>query len=126
MSKKKFDEKEHLHKHRHSDGPVVMSTLDLIKLLLLNKFAFGPKEPIEDEEIEILRERRTPKNVSINHIAVVLDGQVQEVIRAENRLAALLLSDPEFIEFDLHERVSVGDYFVNGKFVKEGQDGKED
>jgi hypothetical protein len=126
MAKKKFEEKDHLHKHQHSDGPVVMSTLDLIKLLLLNKFAFGPKDPVEDEEIEVLRERKTPKNVSINHIAVILDGQVQEVIRAENRLAALLLSDPEFVEFDVHQQVMVGDYFSDGKFIKGDLDGKED
>lgn len=41
-----------------------------------------------------------PEGVSINHIAIILDGRVEEVIRCENRLAALLLSEPGFVEFN--------------------------
>lgn len=41
-----------------------------------------------------------PSGIEINHIAIVLDGTVQDVVRAQNRLAALLLSGPEFVEFD--------------------------
>ena len=36
------------------------------------------------------------------HLAVVIDGRVEEVLRAENRLAALLMSKPEIIQFEPH------------------------
>ena len=48
----------------------------------------------------IVDESAPPENITINSIAVVLDGRVEEVIRCQNRLAALLLSGPEFVEFD--------------------------
>jgi hypothetical protein len=44
-----------------------------------------------------------PKDIQINYIAIVLDGRVEEIIRAQNRLAALLLSNPTFVEFDPNE-----------------------
>lgn len=53
------------------------------------------KKSVIDHEIN-----HQPSGIEINHIAIVLDGTVQEVVRAQNRLAALLLSEPEFIEFD--------------------------
>lgn len=126
MAGKKFNEKEHLHRHNHSDGPVVMKTSELLKILLLNKFSKVPKEPVADPDIDIMRSRRTPQTISVNHIAVVLDGKVEEVIRAENRLAALLLSDPEFIEFYAHDQVRVGDLYVDGKFSREAENDKKD
>lgn len=81
-----------------------ISTLDIIKRYLDSKL---PKEKrsIIDPNMSIL-----PDGIEINHIAIVLDGKVEEVIRAQNKLAALLLSDPDFIEFDPKK-----DYPVIGK-----------
>lgn len=36
--------------------------------------------------------------LNISSIAIVLDGEIQDIIRTEPRLAALLLSEPKFID----------------------------
>lgn len=86
--KKKIREKAN-----HSHGKV--TTLDLIKKYLDSKIQ-KPKESAEDPNISLL-----PSGAEgINYIAIVLDGKVEDVIRAQNRMAALLLSEPVFVEFD--------------------------
>jgi hypothetical protein len=58
-------------------------------------------------------------NVEINHLAIVLDGKVQDVMRTQNRMAALLLSEPQFILFDPKEtQIGIGYDYIDGKFVK--------
>lgn len=55
-------------------------------------------------------------------IAVVLDGVVQEVLMAEGRLAALLLSSPEFIEVDQNmSRPKIGWEYDGEVFINPGQ-----
>ena len=62
-----------------------------------------------------------PENSSVTHIAVILDGVVEETIQCQNRLAALLLSEPEFIEYNPNEvSVFIGSTeYNNGKFFTE-------
>jgi hypothetical protein len=62
-----------------------------------------------------------PSNVEMNHIAVVLDGVVEDVIRAQNRIAALFLSTPTFVEFDPNAvTVRSGETkYVDGEFINE-------
>jgi hypothetical protein len=57
-----------------------------------------------------------PAGASIVTMAVVLDGVVQEVLRAEDRLAALLLSKPDFIEVHDDLRPEIGEHYENGIF----------
>lgn len=73
-----------------------MSTLELFRAYIISKLPKG-KQKLSRQQSRL---NEPPKNVSINHIAIVLDGIVEEVFRCENRLAALLLSEPTFIEFD--------------------------
>lgn len=73
---------------------VKLSTWDLVKLGLHKLVGTKVKLPA------ILDIPAPPPPVKINHIAIVLDGRVEEVIHTENRMAALLLSDPEFVEFE--------------------------
>lgn len=73
-----------------------MTTLELLNSYLLSKLPRGKQKLIKEQE-EL---NNPPKNIQINHLAVILDDNVEEVIRCENRLAALLLSNPIFIEFD--------------------------
>jgi hypothetical protein len=42
-------------------------------------------------------------NVNIYSISIVLDGQIQEIIRTEARLWALLMSDPKFVDLTENE-----------------------
>jgi hypothetical protein len=58
-----------------------------------------------------------PMGIEINSLAVVLDGRVEEVLRAQNRLAALFLSGPEFVQFDPEvEQPTIGWLYENGVF----------
>ena len=109
MAKKKAVGHEH-HK---------VTTLDLIREYLrlkINKLT-NNKMPLMNNNVSMID--ALPKE-QINHIAIVLDGRVQEVLRAQNRLAALLLSEPEFINFDPKKTEVAIDYlYVDGKFIKE-------
>lgn len=61
---------------------------------------------------------KMPEGVYIATIALVLDGEVQEVIRAQDRLAALLLSEPEIIEItDLEPKPTLGWKYENNQFI---------
>jgi hypothetical protein len=103
--------------HNHSGHKV--TTLDLIKEYLRLKInKMNPiKKPLNNNNISMIDS--IPKE-QVNHIAIVLDGKVQEILRAQNRLAALLLSEPEFVNFDPAEMKVELDYlYVDGKFVKE-------
>lgn len=96
---------------RHEDGFIYLNTWDLIKRL------FKKKKPIEKQPVDQDLTNMPKITGDINHIAVVLDNEVQEIIRAQNRLSALLLSNPEFIEFNPHEvRPEIGWNYVDGEF----------
>lgn len=62
---------------------------------------------------------KQPDGVSVNHVAIVLDGNVEETIRVQNRLLALLLSNPTFVEYSPSVvDVKVGDTkYIDGRFI---------
>jgi hypothetical protein len=76
------------------DEVVKLSLWDLIKMGIYKLVGTRVKLPA------VLDVPAPPPPVKINHIAIVLDGRVEEVIHTENRMAALLLSEPQFIEFE--------------------------
>ena len=57
--------------------------------------------------------------MQINYIAMVIDGKVEDVLRAQNKLAAMLLSNPVFVEFDPKEFYPlIGQTeYVDGKLI---------
>lgn len=71
------------------------SLITLLKHYLASKIPSKKKSIATDNAAN-----KQPTDIEITHIAVILDDTVQEVLRAQNRLAALLLSDPTFVEFD--------------------------
>lgn len=78
------------------------------------------KESVSRENISKISE---PVGVEITTIAIVLDGEVQEVVRAEGRLAALLLSEPIFVETtDDSSRPTIGWRYEDNKFKPPVQD----
>ena len=96
---------------KHENGFVYLNTWDLIKRL------FKKKNAPEKQSLSEPSGNMPQITGDVNHIAVVLDDEVQEIIRAQNRLAALLLSNPEFVEFNPHEvRPEIGWNYVNGEF----------
>jgi hypothetical protein len=96
-------------KHMHDDGIIQLSTFDIIKKKLKRKKIH--KHDVKRDDMPLL-------DSSANHIAVILDGEVQEILRAENRLTALFLSDPEFVEFDPNKVYPrIGWKYIDGNFI---------
>ena len=58
--------------------------------------------------------------VNAVRIAVVLDNKVEEVLMAEGRLAALLLSSPDFIEIeqDIQKKPTIGWTYKDNQFLE--------
>ena len=94
-----------------------LSTLDLIKEFIISKLP-TKKQPFQ---VNQSGPPEAPKGENLNHIAIVLDGVVEETIHCQNRLAALLLSEPIFVEYDPNDHeVSVGSTtYKDGKFVND-------
>lgn len=81
------------------------------------------RKKVEKESVYGENVSSEPSGVEITTIAVVLDDEVQEVIKAEGRLAALLLSEPKFIEVDPNlPRPTIGWSYKNNKFKPPVQD----
>lgn len=64
-----------------------------------------------------------PPNIEINHIAVVLDGIVQEILRGDNKMADLLTSQPTFILFSVdghnnHSAPKIGWKYDGKNFIE--------
>lgn len=101
-----------------------ITTWELFRRYLISKLPTQKQSAI-DYNASILNS--APKNVQINHIAVILDGKVEEVVRAQNRLAALLLANPKFVAFDpqdVYPRIGITEYkddeFVDPIIAEDG------
>lgn len=102
-------------KHNRPEVPYTqMTTWQLIRAFIISKLPVR-KEKVSDNKI--FPQPKIPEE-SVNYIAIVLDGVVEDVMRAQNRLAALLLSNPDFVEFDPKtDRPQIGQTrYVDGKF----------
>lgn len=101
-------------KKEHKDGIAYVSTFDILK----NKF--GKKRKIEKIDLPNSNEAVIPEGIDVNHIAIVLDGEVKDIIRAQNKLAALFLSEPKFVEFNpRHLQVDIGWKYDGENFIKD-------
>ncbi len=91
-----------------------MTTKELLNSFIISKLPRG-KERLSNEQS--LLQMHPPEN--INYVAIVLDGVVEDVMRCQDRLAALILSNPQFVEFDPEkDRPQIGlTKYENGKFV---------
>lgn len=99
--------------HSHDHGIRKISTKELILNFIRQKRGIRNKISLESNSIP-----PAPPRSKINYLAIIMDGEVQEIMRAENRLAALLLSDPKFVEFSPEELpVDIGWTYVDGKFI---------
>ncbi len=96
------------------NGVQYLNTWDIIKSKL-------KKPKIYKESLSQSIVPPEPFGVTINSIAIVLDDEVQEIIRTEDRLAALLLSSPKFIQFfpEKNENVRIGTRCVEEEFIFE-------
>ncbi len=99
--------------HEHGEGRIIkLSTMDLVKEFFAKRKAFKNKSSVVSGS-----SLPVPPSSTINHIAIILDGEVQEIMRAQNRLTALLLSEPKFVVFDVDDiRPEIGWKYYDGKF----------
>jgi hypothetical protein len=110
--RKKLIKKNKPHDH-------TLTLRDIVKQYLSSKIVRPfKKESATDDNASIM------PSGNVNHIAIVLDGKVEDVIRAQNPMTALLLNGPEFIVFnpkDVYPTLGVTNY-IDGKFFNPGQD----
>ena len=86
---------------------IQLTTLQILKKLVIDKFWKRRDLYIND----------APEGIEVHHLAVILDGKVYEVIRAQDKLADMFLAQPEFVLFDpAVDAVHVGVNYVDGKF----------
>lgn len=92
-----------------------ISTLDLIKkavLDYLDRKKQGKKSPISKNgfvpDMNSMRD--------ITFMAIVIDNEVMDIMRAQPRLASMLAAKPTFVPFDPNEyQVQLGDIYEDGK-----------
>ena len=111
---------------KHKDGVVILSTLDIIKAWFSKRKRFENKQTLLYNLVP-----PEPFGEKIATIAIVLDEEVQEIIRAQSGLASLFLSNPSFEEIsgslEPGDVPRVGWKYVNGRFfnpstmVREGE-----
>lgn len=99
--------------HDHNDSVRVLTTREIVRDFFTRRRKYKSKISLTSRAIPPM-----PPGSKINHLAIILDGEVQEIMRAENRLAALLLSQPLIVEFDPDEvRPDIGWIYLDKKFT---------
>jgi hypothetical protein len=111
---------------KHKDGVVILSTLDIIRAWFSKRKRFQNKQALLYNLVP-----PQPFGEKISTIAIILDEEVQEIIRAQSGLASLFLSNPSFEEIDStlssKEAPRVGWKYIDGRFfnpftmVREGE-----
>ena len=98
--------------HNHEDGIRVLTTRELVRDFFTRRRKYKSKISLDSNAIP-----PAPPGSKVNYLAIILDDEVQEIMRAQNRLAALLLSEPLIVEFDPEEvQPNIGWNYVDGKF----------
>jgi hypothetical protein len=105
----------HGHDHDHNHEVKKVTTLELLRMWLQKKIGVTTKQPA----VHVHESGPTPPvHGQINTLAIVMDGVVQEVIRAENRMTALMLSEPEFVLVPTGTKApTIGWYYKDGEFT---------
>lgn len=92
---------------------IEMTLRQFFKITLIDRFILKKQQKYKVEHGKVV-ELVEPK---VYHLAVVLDEHVHEVLRVNEHLADILLSQPKFVEFTKDDHVHPGrtDY-VDGQF----------
>jgi hypothetical protein len=106
---KKFNEKDHVHH---------VITIKELLYRWLDSIIPKKKTPFVDSDANLVR--KNPPGMHINYLAIVVDEEVKEIIRAEDEMASIMLSKPKVVQFDpTLQAVKIGTRFVRGKFVED-------
>lgn len=103
--------------HDHSENIRVLTTREIVRDFFTRRRKYRSKISLDSNAIP-----PAPPESKINHLAIILDGEVQEIMRAQNRLAALLLSQPLIVEFDPEEvKPNIGWSYKEEEFSQYGE-----
>jgi len=95
-----------------------MTTIELLNIWIMSKLPRYKESVARDQRRLLSQPEPPPPNVS--HIAIVLDGVVEDVILCQDRLAALLLSNPQFVAVDSGNKPKIGiTRYINNTFTEE-------
>lgn len=92
---------------------IEMTLRQFFKIMIVERLILKKQQKYKVEQGKLV-EMTDPK---VYNLAVVLDDHVHEVLRVNERLADILLSQPKFVEFTKNDHVHPGrtDY-VDGQF----------
>jgi hypothetical protein len=100
-----------------------ITTLDLIKMAVLKSLDSKKAKKSVVSENGIMPDMSRMNDIST--LAIVVDNEVVDVMRAQPRLSSILLAEPKFVKINKEDGgVRIGDKYLDGKFVP--QDDKVD
>jgi hypothetical protein len=103
---------------KHKNGVNVLTTLDIIKAWFSKRKRFENKQSLLYNLVP-----PEPPGEKIVTIAIILNDEVQEIIKAQSGLAALFLSNPSFAEIvkdpEGKDFPDIGWKYIDGKFLKQ-------
>jgi hypothetical protein len=111
---------------------IQLSTLQVLKILVIDKM-LGKKDLAKDYSDWVANQHKIaqqsdpahnpePTTIEVFHLAVVLDGEVYDIIRTQKEFADVLLARPEFVLFSPSEKpVLSGMQYKDGEFSGEGK-----
>lgn len=119
-------------KRRKSDRKLVVNvpgdvkritTLDLIKMAVLKSLDGKKAKKSVVSENGIMPDMSRMSDISA--LAIIVDNEVVDVMRAQPRLSSILLAEPKFVKITEEDGgIRIGDKYLDGKFVP--QDDKVD
>ena len=110
---------------------VMLTTSQILRVWLINKFLKKDNKSFNDMLAAVERqnheehrsphsehENATPETIPVYFIAILLDGEVVDVMRASQKVADYLLSNPQFELFSPSvNNVKIGSKMVDGEWV---------
>jgi hypothetical protein len=107
---------------------VQLTTLQVLKLFFIDKLILGKGGAERVHELNLKAQQKlklndpsynpAPPEVSVYTMAMVIDDDVLDVLRVNEKMADYLLLRPEFIVFSPSETpVKPRDKYIDGKFV---------
>lgn len=113
-----------------NDKYVMLTTSQILRIWLINKLSKKDGTSFKDvlAEVEVrnhekhrkpdIADNPTPESIEVYFIAIMLDGEVVDILRASQNVADYLLAGPSFELFSPSvDNVAVGSKLVNGEWV---------
>jgi hypothetical protein len=112
---------------------VQLTTSQVLRLWIINKLILGKNgaeelRRLSERDLEFKRKQDPhynpqPEKIEVYHLAVIIDDDVVDVIRASQKMADYLLLNPKFIMFSpSNNNVKPSDKYIDGKFISRNEE----